>query len=223
MAWDKTKPDGSVTTVNLVDDQIVVNNAALETAIDAEHYFATGGVQTGRHKFGFGTAAARDAISDLQKDGTLWILKDAPTIPAGFGELVMRDQTGAQWLDCSGRVFLGLANKWTKAQRAGYVTLATTGAIASDWAESNFFKSTLTGNITLSNPTNKPAADDGGTWVYEFTQDGTGTRTLTLGTQFKTTLGLSFALSADPGAIDLLVCTLLSAGNIYAELIVDIK
>lgn len=222
MAWDKNVPEGATTQVNLVDDAIRVNNAALETALDAEHNFATGGAQTGRHQFGFGTTAARDAIADLLIDGALWIATGG-SIPAGFAELQVRDQSGLQWLDASGRQFLQLANDWLAGQYSSYVTLATSGAVASDWADSNFFRSTLTGNITLSNPTNKPAAGKGGTWIYEFIQGGAGGYTLTLGGQFKTQLGFTPVLSTAVGAVDVLVCTLLGNGDIYAELSLDIK
>ncbi len=69
MAWDKTRPDGSIVAVSQADDLIRENNDSLETAMDVEHAFATGGTQTGRHQFGFGTVAARDAIADLLIDG----------------------------------------------------------------------------------------------------------------------------------------------------------
>ena len=46
MAWDKTLPDGAV-DIAVGDDKIRLNNAAIETAIDLEHQFVTGGLQTG--------------------------------------------------------------------------------------------------------------------------------------------------------------------------------
>lgn len=49
MAWDKTKPAGSQ-KLRLADDDIRANNDALEAALSAEHEFATGGNQTGKHK-----------------------------------------------------------------------------------------------------------------------------------------------------------------------------
>ncbi len=55
---------------------------------------------------------------------------------------------------------------------------ATTGTDAS---LSNWFRLTLTGNVTLSNPTNPT---DGQRITWEIIQDATGSRTVTLDTQF---------------------------------------
>jgi len=51
MAWDKEKPAGG-DEVATVDNSIRTNNAALEAAVNEEHSFATGGVQTGEHREG---------------------------------------------------------------------------------------------------------------------------------------------------------------------------
>jgi len=48
MTWNKGKPvDGR--KAKYIDDDIKVNNNALETAIDQDHDFTTGGTQTGKH------------------------------------------------------------------------------------------------------------------------------------------------------------------------------
>lgn len=63
------------------------------------------------------------------------------------------------------------------------VTALTDGAtIATDCSLGNYYRVTLGGNRTLSNPTNMV---DGQRGVWEIIQDGTGTRTLALGTNFK--------------------------------------
>lgn len=53
--------------------------------------------------------------------------------------------------------------------------------IATDCSLGNTFRVTLGGNRTLSNPTNMT---DGQKVIWEFIQDGTGTRTITLGSKF---------------------------------------
>ena len=55
------------------------------------------------------------------------------------------------------------------------------GAIATDASLGNHVRVTLTGNRTLSNPTNPT---DGQRMVWELVQDGTGSRTITLDTKF---------------------------------------
>jgi hypothetical protein len=65
-----------------------------------------------------------------------------------------------------------------------YITNATvTGTVATDCSKGrNFQVGPITGNITLSNPSNSL---DGVEYTWVITQDGTGGRTLTYGTKFK--------------------------------------
>lgn len=68
------------------------------------------------------------------------------------------------------------------------VALADAATIATDAALGNHFTVTLAGNRTLGNPTNPT---NGQRCIWEITQDGTGSRTLTLGSNFA--LGTSIA------------------------------
>jgi hypothetical protein len=61
------------------------------------------------------------------------------------------------------------------------VTLGYAVTIATDARTGNHFRCTLTGDATLGNPTD---AHDGQRIVWEFTQDGTGNRVLTLDSKF---------------------------------------
>ncbi len=61
------------------------------------------------------------------------------------------------------------------------VTLTDAATIATDASQSNHFRVTLGGNRTLGNPTNP---SDGQKVMWEIIQDGTGSRTITLDTQF---------------------------------------
>jgi hypothetical protein len=60
-------------------------------------------------------------------------------------------------------------------------TLTDAATIATDASLANHYRVTLGGNRTLGNPTNPY---DGARLVYEFIQDGTGSRTITLDTKF---------------------------------------
>lgn len=64
---------------------------------------------------------------------------------------------------------------------SGIVALADGANIATDCALGRRFRITLGGNRTLDNPTNP---QDGFLYVWEFIQDGTGSRTITLGSKF---------------------------------------
>lgn len=61
------------------------------------------------------------------------------------------------------------------------VALTDGATIATDASLGNYFRVTLGGNRTLSNPTNMV---DGQKCIWELIQDGTGSRTITLGTAF---------------------------------------
>lgn len=69
----------------------------------------------------------------------------------------------------------------TRALSTAVATLTDAATIATDAVLANHFRVTLGGNRTLGNPTNPY---DGARIVYEFIQDGTGSRTITLDTKF---------------------------------------
>lgn len=68
------------------------------------------------------------------------------------------------------------------------VGLTDTTTIATDASLGDYFRVTLAGNRTLGNPTNPT---DGQKVIWEISQDATGSRTLTLGSNFA--LGTSIA------------------------------
>ena len=72
------------------------------------------------------------------------------------------------------------------------VTLTDAATIATNASLGNYFRVTLGGNRTLGNPTNPT---DGQKAVWELIQDGTGSRTITLGS--------AFALGTDIASITL--------------------
>jgi hypothetical protein len=60
-------------------------------------------------------------------------------------------------------------------------TASASGAVTTDASAADIFDLTLTGNVTLANPTNPV---DGKTIRWRIRQDATGSRTVTLGGQF---------------------------------------
>lgn len=68
------------------------------------------------------------------------------------------------------------------------VTLTDAATIATDASLGSLFRVTLGGNRTLGNPTN---SKDGQRCTWELIQDATGSRTITLGSNFA--LGTSIA------------------------------
>ena len=96
------------------------------------------------------------------------------------------------------------------AQSYGTPTALTDGAtIATNAALGNFFTVTIAGNRTLSYPTGVPSGKRQMV-LYEITQDGTGNRTLTLGSGFTPS---SMSLNPTAGSQTIFSCDLGSAAG----------
>jgi hypothetical protein len=119
-----------------------------------------------------------------------------------------------------GAAALAVAQSFTAAQR-GAITALTDGAtITPDFALANNFSVTLGGNRTLANPSNLTAGQHG---VIVITQDGTGSRTLAYGSNFKFPAGSAPTLTTTANAVDVLAYFVESASRITARLIGDTK
>ena len=109
---------------------------------------------------------------------------------------------------------------FTVAQR-GSITALTDGAtITPDFNNANNFSVTLGGNRTLANPSNLTAGQSG---VIVITQDGTGSRTLAYGSNWKFPSGTAPTLTTTANAVDVLVYYVESSSRITARLVADVK
>ncbi len=75
-----------------------------------------------------------------------------------------------------------------------------TGSVTLDFNANQNFILTLTGNITLTNPSTETVGQCG---VISFIQDATGSRTVTLDTDYETAGGLGLTLSTTANAVDI--------------------
>ncbi len=124
------------------------------------------------------------------------------------------DDAAALDIDAVGRTVVYRAS-------SGVVTALTDGAtITPDFNAANNFSVTLGGNRTLANPTNLTAGQHG---VIVITQDGTGSRTLAYGSNFKFPAGTAPTLTTTANAVDVLAYYVESASRITARLIADVK
>jgi hypothetical protein len=81
------------------------------------------------------------------------------------------------------------------------VTLNDAASIATNAALANTFTVTLAGNRTLANPTNLVS---GSTYIWQVTQDATGSRTLAYGSAFKWAGGVAPTLTTAANAVDII-------------------
>lgn len=96
---------------------------------------------------------------------------------------------------------LATPQSWTKGQATTPVALSFGATITPDFSQSNMFTVTLTGNAALGNPSNVTAGECGTVFV---TQDGTGSRTLTFGSDWAFSGGTAPTLTTTAGATDAL-------------------
>ena len=77
---------------------------------------------------------------------------------------------------------------------------SNSGSVTLDFDANQNFVITLTGNVTLANPTTEKVGQSG---FIAFIQDGTGSRTLTLGTDYESAGGSGITLSTAASATDI--------------------
>lgn len=101
------------------------------------------------------------------------------------------------------------------------ITALTDGAtITPDFSSNNYFSVTLAGNRTLANPTNLATGQSG---IIFVTQDGTGNRTLSFGTNYKFPGGVAPTLTSTANANDAIVYTVRTSTAISCQVVLDIR
>ena len=88
---------------------------------------------------------------------------------------------------------------------------SNTGSITIDFSAHQNFVLTLTGSITLANPSTEAVGQAG---VFVFIQDGTGSRTLSLGTDYESPASGGITLSTAANAVDVVPYFVKASGSI---------
>ena len=88
---------------------------------------------------------------------------------------------------------------------------SNTGNITLDFSTHQNFVLTLTGNITLVNPSTEAVGQSG---FIAFIQDGTGSRTVSLGTDYETAAGAGLTLSSTASTTDLVPYLVVASNRI---------
>jgi len=97
------------------------------------------------------------------------------------------------------------------AQGSTDTDTTNTGNVTLDFATNQNFVLTLTGNVTLDNPSTEVVGQSG---FITFIQDGTGSRTVGLGTDYETAGGAGLTLSSTASATDVVPYVVVAAGRI---------
>ena len=88
---------------------------------------------------------------------------------------------------------------------------SNTGNVTLDFAANQNFVLTLTGNVTLVNPSTEQVGQSG---FIAFIQDGTGSRTVSLGTDYETAGSAGLTLTSTASATDLVPYLVVASGRI---------
>ena len=103
--------------------------------------------------------------------------------------------------DGSSITLANVNNAWIKAQAGYTVSSSETGAFTFNYDTYQNFIVTLGGNITFTNPTTENVGQSG---IIVLVQDSTGTRTLSLESDYETVGGAGITLSTAAGSVDVL-------------------
>lgn len=202
------------------------NTASAIVARDASGNFSAGTISaalTGNASTATALATARN-IQGVAFDGTANItvvtagsgISVTGTAVANTGVLSVNSNTGA----ITNVAVTNAAQSFSAAQRGSVVALTDGATITPDFAAGNNFSVTLGGNRTLANPSNLTAGQSG---TIVITQDGTGSRTLAYGSNWKFPGGTAPTLTTTASAVDVIAYYVESATRITARLISDVK
>ena len=163
-------------------------------------------------------------------DGVTWTLTDLNSITAaGLALLDDADAaaqratlelvkvTSAEWRDNTADRVLITDDVWSAMAE---VTLTDVANIALDLSTGFDFTVTLAGNRTLNNPTNAKVGQRGRIRVV---QDGTGSRTLSFGSNYEFVAGTAPTLTTTASAEDVLYYDVISSTRILITMARDIS
>ena len=121
---------------------------------------------------------------------------------------------GSQWkvtfIDNGDYVLLNANNTWQASQAGSSYVATVNGNVTLNFGRYQNFILTLDGNLTLDNPTTELVGQTG---VIVLKQDATGSRTVTLGSQFLTS-SAGFGISTSANFIDLVPYVVSGDGEI---------
>ena len=223
MATDSaTRPPSQQSVKAYVDATTTIANAALPKA---------GGTVTGNVLHNDNVKALFGTGSDLEiyHDGTHSYVKDAGagslqlqgsdyvviSSASGAGEMISAQSGGAVNLKFNNSNKLATTATGIAVTGTAVATTDTdtsnTGSVTLDFAANQNFVLTLTGNVTLANPSTEQVGQSG---FITLIQDGTGGRTLSLGTDYETAGGAGITLTGTASATDIVPYVVAAAGRI---------
>ncbi len=167
------------------------------------------GLTTAANKMLYTTGSDSYAVADLSAFGRA-LIDDADS-SAARTTLGLVIGTDVQAFDAD-IVAKDVNNTFTAAQRGSTDTdTSNTGSVTLNFDTNQNFVLTLTGNVTLANPTTEAVGQSG---FITFIQDGTGGRSISLGTDYETAGGAGLTLSSAASATDVVPYIVVASNRI---------
>ena len=141
-------------------------------------------------------------------DGSNFVAESGATARTSLGLTIGSDVQAFN----ADTVFKDANNTFTAAQRGSTDTDTTnTGSVTLNFNTNQNFVLTLTGNVTLANPSTESVGQSG---LIVFIQDSTGGRTVSLGTDYETAGGSGLTLSSAASTTDIVPYVVAASGRI---------
>lgn len=152
-------------------------------------------------------------LAYLDQTNDEWELRSAVLQAVDAAGLSLKTDEGTTRLSISDAGAVDVVGTFTAARGIGDTNTDTTntGTVTLDFATYQNHVLTLTGNVTLANPTTESVGQSG---FIVFIQDATGGRTVSLGTDYETAGGAGLTLSSAASTTDVVPYIVAASGRI---------
>lgn len=142
-----------------------------------------------------------------------WEIRSAVVQAVDSAGITLKTDDGTARVTVSDSGAVDVVGTLTAARGVGdtLTDASNTGSVTLDFSATQNFVLTLTGNVTLANPTTETVGQSG---FIVFIQDGTGGRTVSLGTDYETASGAGLTLSSAASTTDIVPYIVAASGRI---------
>jgi len=196
----------AVTTAKIADDAVTADklansiNTDIATGVTAGTTASAALPKTGGAMTGAITTNSTFDGRDVATDGTKL-----------DGIEASADVTDATNVAAAGALMKSGGTMTGSAQGSTDTDTSNTGSVTLNFSTNQNFVLTLTGAVTLANPTTETVGQSG---FITFIQDGTGGRVVSLGTDYETAGGAGLTLSSTASATDIVPYVVVASGRI---------